>query len=165
MLSGKEDLLQALIEVFLMEKGTNEFYSHAVEKLNDNEVRKIFTDLAAWEKKHMDFIQFLYQAINGGYDIKGFEEFNNRTEAPVTEAGIPVKGLETKVEEYKFTDAMGALTLAMEIEGKAYNLYHKLSQNADDANAKVVFREMMDQEVTHIERLKNLRLKLVKVYQ
>jgi len=52
----------------------------------------------------------------------------------------------------------------MEIEGKAYNLYRKLSQDAEDTNAKVVFKEMMDQEVKHVEYLKKLRLKLVKVY-
>ena len=60
---------------------------------------------------------------------------------------------------------MGALTIAMEIEGKAYNLYHKFSQDAKDTNAKVIFREMMEQEVKHVEYLKKLRLKLVKVYQ
>ena len=165
MISGKEDLLQALIEAFLMEKGTKEFYSHASEQSGISEAKKIFSELADWEKKHMDYIQYLYQSINGEQELKSFEDFKNRTEAPLTEAGIPVRYLKEKIEKHKFTDEMGALTLAMEIEGKAYNLYHKLSQDAIDTNAKVVFSEMMDQEVKHVEYLKNLRLKLVKVYQ
>ena len=164
MITGKENLLQALIEAFLMEKGTKEFYADASGKSGNSDAKKIFGELADWEKKHMDFIQFLYQSINGGQEIKSFEEFNNRTEAPLTEAGIPVKDLEAKIEKYTIKDETGALTLAMEIEGKAYNLYHKLSQDAEDTNAKVVFSEMMDQEVKHVEYLKNLRLKLVKVY-
>ncbi|MBI5099161.1 MAG: ferritin family protein [Nitrospirae bacterium] len=165
MITGKENLLQALIEAFLMEKGTKEFYADASGKSSNSDAKKIFRELADWEKKHMEFIQFLYQSINGGQEVKSFEEFINRTEAPLTEAGIPVKDLEAKIEKYTIKDETGALTLAMEIEGKAYNFYHKLSQDAEDTNAKVVFKEMMDQEVKHVEYLKKLRLKLVKVYQ
>ncbi len=53
----------------------------------------------------------------------------------------------------------------MEIEGKAYNLYRKLSQDAADTNTKVVFKEMMDQEVKHVNYLKDLRVKLADVYK
>jgi hypothetical protein len=165
MITGKENLLQALIEVFLMEKGTNEFYNDASGKASHSDAKNIFRELADWEKKHMDFIQYLYQSINEEQGIKSFEEFNNRTGAPFTEAGIPVKNLEARIEKYTVKDEMGALTLAMEIEGKAYNLYHKMHQNAEDTNAKVVFKEMMEQEVKHVEYLKKLRLKLVKIYQ
>jgi len=48
----------------------------------------------------------------------------------------------------------------MEIEGKAYNQYRKFSQNAKDTNAQVVFKEMMEQEMKHIDELKKLRLEL-----
>src|SRR3989304_1722884 len=102
MITGKENLLQALIEAFLMEKGTKEFYADASGKSSNSDAKKIFRELADWEKKHMDF--------------------NSRTEAPLTEAGIPVKDLEAKIEKYTIKDETGALTLAMEIEGKAYNL-------------------------------------------
>lgn len=170
MVTGKEDLLQALIEAYLMEKGTKEFYSQAADKSVNPEAKKTFKELSQWEDKHMDFIQFLYQSIQDDKDIKSFKEFENKTDAPVTEAGIPVKDLSAsadsprrrgKVEKYNFKDEKGALTLAMEIEGKAYNLYHKLSQNAKDTNAQVVFKEMMEQEVKHIDYLKQMRLKLI----
>jgi len=165
MITGKENLLQALIEAFLMEKGTKEFYNDASGKSSSSDAKKIFAELADWEKKHMDFIQYLYQSINEEQGIKSFEEFSSGAEAPFTESGIPVKDLEAKIEKYPIKDEMGALTLAMEIEGKAYNLYHKLSQDANDTNARVIFMEMMEQEVKHVEYLKKLRLKLVKTYQ
>ncbi len=162
MLTGKEDLLQALVEAFLMEKGTMEFYILAVDAANHPEAKNTFKELSDWEKQHMDFIQFLYQSIQDNRDMKSFEDFKNRTETPVTEAGIPVKDLESKIEKYNFTDEMSALTLAMEIEGKAYNLYLRLSQNASDTNARVVFKELMEQEVKHIGYLKKMREKLIK---
>jgi rubrerythrin len=164
MITGKEDLLQALIEAYLMEKGTREFYYHAAERALNSEAKKTFKELSEWERRHMDFLQFLYQAIQDDKEMESFEKFKNKAEAPVTEAGIPVKDLKAKIEEYNFIDEKQALTLAMEIEGKAYNLYHKLSQNAADTNAQVVFREMMEQELKHIDYLKKLRLKLVKIY-
>lgn len=160
MLTGKENLLQALVEAFLMEKGTMEFYFRVVDATNHLEAKNTFKKLSEWERRHMDFIQFLYHSIQDDREIKSFEDFKNRTEATVTEAGIPVKDLETKTEKYNFTDEMGALALAMEIEGKAYNLYLRLSQNASDANARVVFKEMMEQEVKHIGYLKQMREKL-----
>jgi len=162
MVTGKEDLLQALSEAFLMEKGTNEFYSQASEKAVNHEAKTTFKELSQWEGRHMGFIQFLYQSILGDRDLESFEEFKNKTDAPVTEAGIPLKDLEVKMEKYSFTDEKGALTLAMEIEGKAYNLYRKLSQNASDTNAQVIFKEMMQQEVRHVDYLKSLRQKLIK---
>jgi rubrerythrin len=165
MISGKEDLLRSLIEAFLMEKGTMEFYSKASGVSNSSEAKKMFGELAGWEEKHMDYIQHLYRSIQGDIELKSFEDFRKMTEAPLTEAGIPVKDLEEKIERHAIRDETGALTLAMEIEGKAYNLYRRLSQSAQDANARVVFSEMMNQEVKHIDYLKNLRLKLVKGHQ
>jgi len=160
MITGKEDLIQSLIEAYLMEKGTNEFYAQAALKSIDKEAKKTFKELADWEERHMEYIQFLYQSVQDERDIKGFEEFRNKTASPVTEAGIPVKELEMKLEQYNFIDDMGALIFALEIEGKAYNLYRKLSESASDSNARVVFKEMMEQELKHVDYLKKLRIRL-----
>ncbi|MBI4691763.1 MAG: DUF255 domain-containing protein [Nitrospirae bacterium] len=132
----------------------------SMEKAIDQEARKIFKELSAWEGRHMGFIGFLYQSIQQDRDIIGFEKFTKKADASVTEAGIPVKDLEEKLQKYDFIDDMGALILALEIEGKAYNLYRKMSQSAADTNAKVVFHEMMEQETKHIDYLKKLRLRL-----
>jgi len=160
MVTGKEDLLRSLIEAFLMEKGTHEFYSKAATKAISPEAGQTFQDLSAWEEKHMEFIQFLYLSLQDDRDLERFEEFKKRAEAPVTEGGIPVKDLESKVEESVFLDDMGALIMALEIEGKAYNLYRNMSEKASDANARVVFKEMMNMELDHISYLKKLRTKL-----
>jgi rubrerythrin len=160
MMTGKEDLLRALIEAFLMEKGTRIFYSTASEKAANSEAKKMFRELSDWEGQHMDFIQYLYQAIQGDRDIQGFQDFQEKTDAPVTESGIPVKELESKLEKWDYVDDKGAVQMALQIEGKAYNLYRKLSGEASDSNAKVVFEEMMEQERKHVDYLKNMREKL-----
>jgi rubrerythrin len=156
-MTGKEDLLRALIESYLMEKGTRIFYSDAAAKAAKTEAKKMFKELSDWEERHMEFIQYLYQAIEGDRDIIGFEDFSKKTDAPVTESGIPVKELEAKLGEYAFIDDEDAIRLALEMEGKAYNLYRKLSGEASDSNARVVFKEMMEQELKHIDYLKKMR--------
>jgi rubrerythrin len=160
MVSGKEDLLAALIEAYLMEKGTNEFYVFAAGKAVNEDARKAFQDLSCWEAQHMEFIGSLYKAIEQDMDILGFEAFSRNTLSPVSEAGIPVKDLETKFEPCQFTDDKGAIALALEIEGKAFNLYRRLSGAAVDSNARVVFSEMMGQEQKHIDYLTEMRARL-----
>ncbi len=156
-MTGKEDLLRALIEAYLMEKGTRIFYSSAAAKAANPEAKKMFAELSDWEEKHMEFIQYLYQAFfEDDRDIKNFEDFRDRTDAPVAESGIPVKELEAKIEKYDFEDDEGAMRIALETEGKAYNLYRRLSEEAPDSNAKVVFKEMMEQELKHIDYLKKM---------
>jgi hypothetical protein len=113
----------------------------------------------------MDYILTLYKGIVEDWGVLTFEEFKSKAETGSTEAGIPLKDLEGKIANYCITDEMGALTLALEIEGKAYNMYRKLSQTASDTNSQIVFREMMEQEMKHVEHLKELRVKLADVYK
>ncbi len=165
MIKEKDDLLQALIDAFLMEKGTKEFYEQASNKAVTPKVRKTFLELSAWEKEHMSFIRFLYEAIQDNREIESFDKFQNTADAPVTEAGIPAYALERKLERHPIRDEKHALTLALEIEGKAYNAYRSLSSSAKDKNAQVVFKEMMEQEKKHVNHLKQMRLKLVEPYK
>ena len=159
MITGKEDLLQALIEAFLMEKGTHDFYAVASAKTVSPEARKTFSELSDWEERHMEYIQFLYQSVQDDRDIKGFKDFGDKTGGQVVEGGIPIKDLEAKIAQEKFADDQGALKIALEIEGKAYNLYRKMSEGAADSSARVVFMEMMDQEKKHIDFLNEERKK------
>jgi rubrerythrin len=160
MVTGKEDLLQSLIEAFLMEKGTQIFYSEASRKAADDDLKNTFRELAGLEEKHMEYIQSLYLSLQDDRDWQKFEEFGEKTVSPVTEGGMPIKDLEARVEKYVFMDDGEALALALEIEGKSYNLYRRLSERAADSNARVVFHEMMEQEVKHIEYLKEMKKRL-----
>lgn len=160
MITGKEDIIQALIEAYIMEKGTRDFYTYASDNALNPDAREAFSMLSEWERKHMEYIQFLYQSFTQDLDIIGFKKFRKMVSAPFTESGIPVKELESEMEKYSFTNDMGALSLAQEIEGKAYNLYRRLSEKAVDTNARIIFEEMIEQELKHIEYLRNLKEKL-----
>lgn len=161
MITGKEELLQAMIEAFVMEKGTNEFYAQASEKAREEAARKAFGQLAEWEKGHMDYLQFLYQAIRDERETMSFEDFQNKVSPETVEGAIPKRYLEERIEsEYSFLDDLGALTAALEVEGKSYNFYRRLSETAADPNTRAFLKDMMRWEQEHIEYLKSLRTRL-----
>lgn len=144
-----------------MEKGTNEFYTMASQKAHQREARDAFHHLADWEAEHMHYIQFLYQAIRDERETMSFEDFEHKVKPEEVEGAIPKKYLEEKFEEkYAFLDDLGALTAALEIEGKAYNFYRKLSETAEDPGVAAFMKDLMNWELKHIDYLKKLRYRL-----
>ncbi|MDH4163158.1 MAG: ferritin family protein [Nitrospirota bacterium] len=157
MITGKEDLLQALVEAFIMEKGTRDFYSQAAAKSTSAEAKKTFEELTRWETQHMAYIQSLYQSILDDRELLEFETFSASVPATVSESGIPVKDLEKKIETHVVRDEKDALTIALGIEAKAYNLYKGLAARAADREAKVIFEDMMSQETKHLDHLNKMK--------
>ena len=155
--TGTEDLLQALVEAFIMEKGTKEFYAQAAAKSSAPAAKNAFQDLAVWEEKHMQYIQSLYQSILDDRELEEFAAFSKKVAAPVTESGIPVKDLEKRIETYQVKDERDALTLALTIEAKAHKLYQDLAKKTADTETKVIFEDMVSQETKHMEQLHALR--------
>ena len=158
--TGKEDLLQALVEAFIMEKGTREFYLQAARKSGSKDAQKAFDELANWEQQHMAYIQSLYQSILDDRLPEEFAAFSSKVAAPVTESGIPVKDLEKRMETYAVKDEKDALALALNIEAKAYNLYKDLAARTQETETKVIFEQMMAQETKHLDHLTRLKRNL-----
>jgi rubrerythrin len=158
-MTGKEDLLQALVEAYIMEKGTREFYTLAASK-SVAAAKKGFEELAAWENRHMIYLQSLYQSALDDRELLEFEEFGRKVPAPVTEGGMPIKDLEKKIEKFSVQNEKDALSLAITIEAKAYNFYKGLAAKAQDAQTKVIFEEMMAQETKHMEEINAIKKRL-----
>ncbi|MCL4491576.1 MAG: hypothetical protein M1510_06690 [Nitrospirae bacterium] len=160
MVTGKDDLIPAMIEAYMMEKGINQFYTELSVKAHSYEARKAFSELARWEAEHMRYMQHLYQAFTDEREMLSFNEFATRAKPDTAEGGMPMKELEESIEEYAFLDDIGAIMFALKVEGNEYNLYKKLSSQAQDTNAKVLFEELMGWEQKHIEYLMGLKQKI-----
>lgn len=160
MLTGKEDLLQALVEAFVMEKGTREFYVQAAAKSASERAKRTFLDLVEWEGRHMAYVQSLYQSLQDDRELEEFAAFSAKVAAPVAESGIPVKDLEKTIETYTIKDERDALAVALNIEAKAYKLYKDLAASTLDIETKVIFEDMMAQETKHIDQLTQLKKNL-----
>lgn len=154
MLTGKEDLLRALVEVYLMEKGINQFYSKLSVKAQSPEARKTFTALANWEAEHVRYIQNFYQSLMDERESSSFEEFAKKAQPDVAEGGRPMSELERKIEEFRFLDDTGAIQFALKVEADEYNLYRKLAEKTADTNVAALCKEFMGWEQDHIQYLK-----------
>jgi rubrerythrin len=162
MITGKVALLDAMIEAYIMEKGINAFYLEASAKAKNGTAKKAFGELAKWEEEHMYYIQFLYQAIQGDTDLMSFEEFKKKLKPDAVEGGIPASKLKEKLKKFPFIDDSGAIAFAINVEGRAYNLYRRLSTEATDTNTKAFMKDLMQWEKKHIAYLMELRGKIAK---
>ena len=160
MLTGKAGLLDSLIEVYTMEKGTREFYRRAAENAHLNVSREAFRELAKWEEEHMGYVQYLYQSLMEDREFTSFKEFRQRVRPDTLEGGIPVRDIEKWLEEYSFVDELGAIIVALKMEARAFALYDGLSKEAEDSSVRALMEELKDWEEGHIKYLKDLRLKL-----
>ncbi len=154
MLTGREDLLQSLIEIYLMEKGINQFYSELSASAKSSETKKTFTALANWEAEHVRHIQNFYQTLIDERDPASFDEFARKARPDVAEGGMPLTELKRKIDEFMFLDDIGAIQFALNVEADEYNLYRKLAEKTDDTNVKALCKEFMGWEQDHIKYLK-----------
>ena len=160
MLTGKEDLLQTLIEVYLMEKGINEFYSELAVKAKGPETRKTFAALANWEAEHVRYIRSFYQTLMDERESSSFDEFAKKARPDVAEGGTPMAELERMIDEFTFVDDSGAIQFALKVEADEYSLYRRLATNTDDTNVRALCEEFMGWEQDHIKYLKQLLEKM-----
>ncbi len=162
MLTGREDLLQAIIEIYLMEKGINQFYAELSVKAKTAEAKTTFNLLANWEAEHVRHVQNFYQSLMDERETTSFEEFARRARPDVAEGGTPLADLQQRIEEFKFLDDIGAINFALNIEADEYNLYRRLASRTVDTNVKALCEDFMGWEQKHIEHLKELSKKIAR---
>ncbi len=160
MINAKEGLIQALMDVYMMEKGIHQFYGEVAEKTQNEDARKAFAELAEWEEGHARYAQYLYQGLMEDWDIVSFEEFSKRSRPEIAEGGMPLKDLEGRLEEFAYLDDAGAIAFALKVEAKEFALYKKLASETSDTNMNILFENLAEWEQRHIEYLKNLKQKI-----
>lgn len=160
MVINREDLLGALTLAFSMEKGSNEFYKKAVERIFDKKGKEMFKKLASFEEGHMRYIQYLYTSLMGEKRLIGLSEFKERIPSEIMEGGIKIDPTLAEVEDTPFMDDIDALNIAEDKEAKSYAFYQKLIRKSTDTNAKVIFEELAKEEKKHIKYIKELKDKI-----
>jgi rubrerythrin len=161
MIKADEGLIQALMDVYMMEKGIYQFYDEVSAKAQNSEAKKAFSELAKWEEGHTRYVQYLYQGLLEDWAIVTFEEFSNRAKPDIAEGGMPLAELKGKIDEYTHMDDLGAIDFALKIEAKEYNIYRTLAAEAADTNMKALFENLMDWEQRHIRYLTELKNRIL----
>jgi rubrerythrin len=160
MINAKEGLIQALMDVYMMEKGIHQFYDEVAVKTKNNEAKKAFAELAEWESGHARYVQYLYQGLMEDWDIVSFEEFSKRAKPEIAEGGMPLKDLEGKIDEFTYLNDADAIAFALKVEAKEYALYKKLASDTSEINLRVLFENLAEWEQRHMEYLNTLKGKI-----
>lgn len=160
MVTGTEDLLSALTLAFSMEKGSNEFYIKAEERIIEKKGKEMFKKLASLEEGHMRYIQHLYTSLLEEGKLISLTEFKEKVPTVIMEGGIKIDPSLAMVEDIPFLDDFDALKIAEDKEHKSYAFYQKLIRKSSDTNAKVIFEDLAKAEKKHIKYIKELMDKI-----
>ena len=145
-----EQKIQKLISLAIFrEVEAYAFYREVAEVVHDEEVKKIFMDLAVQEQEHEDRLDRFrsdpasMQPPPGANDLSISEEQN----LPMLTCGMqPVE----------------AITLAMKKEQQASEFYQKLSEMADDPDLGYVCETLSAMEIEHKNALEKIYMRLVR---
>jgi len=73
---GAENDFPIIRMAYLIEKDFHDFYKKASEKAEEEQARNLFSELALWEKKHLEYLYKIYQdMMQEFWHDMGFEPF------------------------------------------------------------------------------------------
>jgi rubrerythrin len=156
MLKGNESLVDSILFAFGLEKGSRTFYLKAAEKMEDPRSREFFMSMADLELGHMANVRLLYCGMENEACPVSLDEFAESVQGPYIEGG---RLLEHALRELEvaFLDEAEALKLAIKQEGEAYSFYAKAAKRMDNSHARVLFKNLAEEEQKHLDALTEKR--------
>jgi rubrerythrin len=158
MISGQETPAEVIVLAYGMEEGLKGFYGLMAARSEDKDVSALFDKLAGIEARHEEKLFELFQ----GYTEERLDRESFERDIVVTamEGGLTAEEflashqavLETKVE---------VVSLAMELETQALDLYLRYSSTLEDGETKEVMFQLAEEEKAHLHSLGNLMEEIV----
>ena len=142
------ELMDVLVQAMKLESDGRKFYETIAAHMPDPEAAAMFTQLAADEVDHYNYIERQYLALEAG---KGWSEIAEMASVEVIDAVSVVFPPEKQVldELPSSPSEEDALLFALGVEDKSFKLYHNSAQIAKDPEAKKLFMQLAGAEQTH----------------
>jgi len=156
MIRGNEDISEALLNAFRLEKGAQTFYLSAAEQVSDESGSGMFRKLAGMEEKHMHEIYDLYNAFQGDRGPVSFQQFKEEMPADFTESGRKIEAALSDVGGRFFLDSREVLQVALAEEEAARKLYLRLAERSEDPSAASLYRDLAEDENTHMAMVREV---------
>jgi rubrerythrin len=136
----ENNLDDLLMQALKSEIKAKEFYENAYEKAKSESGKKLFLELAEFEKNHYNKVKKIIENRKEGEKID-FEDISSKK--------IQIKSeVEGDFEPNK-DEIINVLYLAIESEKKAYERYLKISDMFNDENGKKIFNSLAQDEINH----------------
>jgi rubrerythrin len=146
------DLLEALVQGMKLERDGYEFYTRMADRFEDADTKAMFSQLAADEVDHLNFIKRQYDALGEGKGWSAIPEMELVDAVDAVSVVFPPDkvALEELSAEPSEEDA---LLFALAVEDKSFKLYYNSTGIAKDKEAKNLFMQLAGAEQTHFEVL------------
>ena len=145
---------------WLLEDGTGKFYAGVISGLKDFDAAGLFRDLAHAEEKHKETLYQIYLDLSGAGEDPKFPEsvFPVPAAADYMEGGVEV-GKALEWTRGKSPEEIVEFALSLEVN--SYDLYLKMEQRIKDPRARKLFATLAEEEKGHLNRLRDLFVRLM----
>jgi rubrerythrin len=150
---GNEAMIQAVKKAMDEELRAAEFFDTAMNRTADPGAKKMFKQLAAFQRQHFQTIDFVLQSIGGG-------ELGEPTRARFRIIRPDTPPVDLNDAQIK-TD-IEALEVGIEAQKKRKTTYLELAFIATTPSVAAFFNELADEEQTHLEILEEQYLSISK---
>ena len=135
-------------EAIKLEINGKAFFDHAAEMTHNELGKKMFRKLAQDEMRHLDDFVKLFGTMLEGQDWRKFVGQDElRGQSPVIEE------LRSRLKKGKRASELEAISIGMELERRAVDLFEKSAKKSTDPKAKEIFEKIREEERLHYDLL------------
>lgn len=144
------DLLDAIHMAMKAEQKAATFYADASQETSNPLGRRLFEQLAEFERHHYDKLASLEKSLRDEGAFIGYDEDAD----PPFPVPSEVEGVEGAEEANKKT-VMGIITMALDVEQEAEERYAGLAEQTTDPDGQSMFKKLAEEERTHFLTLRD----------
>jgi rubrerythrin len=136
---------------WLLEEGAQRFYKDIAEMFDDKESVQLFNALGADEVRHKQVLMQLFRDLPE-YETSSELPWSFTSEAldDVMEGGMHI---DEALTQAKGKNIVEILEYSIALETNAYDLYIKMERTIHEQASKTVFKTLLNEEKTHLDRL------------
>ena len=153
LVTEKGEVGDVLMIALKLEKGSQEFYVRAAQKVKSQETIKTLQRLAHIEERHMERIYDRYGEVLGRDKLPAFDLLRQKLTSKFMEGGIEINEALLRMEKREFRDEMEVFEVALEKEYVSYDFYKRVAGAMADTKTRALLHELAWEERKHIDSL------------
>ena len=153
LLTGKESMEETLVAAYSLEAGLRDFYLSMIDRIRQEDIKRLFQKLAEIETGHQDRIFNEYLQVSQNPISR--EAFENDLVIDAVEGGLTT---DEYVRMFKpdWESAVDIISLAMSIEAQALDLYTRAAERNGHPRSAAALKKIAEEERAHLVQLGNL---------
>lgn len=157
MIKVTPEIKKAIEGALQLEIEGRQFFLAAAEATSHEKGKKMFKWLADEEVKHMEIFSQLFSEVLGNEDWRSQIQYQEKGEE------LPlVKKLKERISQTKGKQEVEALSIGMELEQRAIQLFEEAARQSLDPKAREIFSKIGEEEKFHYDLLQAQRDSLTK---